>query len=88
LHLDYITAKAASPLFWNAPARGSLDAVVGETKARNISDRAEPSSIAGARPGSRRGSGTVPNANYFTAIAPMADPVSPMVLRLKELAAR
>ena len=30
--------------------------------------------------------GTVPDANHFTAIAPLADPGSPMVLRLRELA--
>ena len=32
--------------------------------------------------------GTVAGANHFTAIAPLADPSAPMVLRLKELAAR
>ncbi len=32
--------------------------------------------------------GAIPNANHFTAIAPLADPESPMTLRLKELAAR
>ena len=32
--------------------------------------------------------GTVPDANHFTAIAPLADPGSPMVRRLMELAAR
>src|SRR6185312_10176641 len=30
LGLDGATAKAASPMFWPAPAHGSLDAVVGE----------------------------------------------------------
>jgi arylformamidase len=32
--------------------------------------------------------GTVPGANHFTAIAPLADPHSPMVARLKGLAGR
>ncbi len=32
LHLDDAAARAASPLFWNAPLRGSLDAVVGENE--------------------------------------------------------
>jgi arylformamidase len=32
--------------------------------------------------------GTVPDANHFTAIAPLADPGSPMVVRLKQLAGR
>ena len=58
------------------------------TKARNISGRAKPSSTSGARPASRRGSARFPDANHFTAIAPLADPASPMVSRLQELAAR
>jgi arylformamidase len=32
--------------------------------------------------------GVVAGANHFTAIAPLADPDSPMVARLKQLAAR
>ncbi len=32
--------------------------------------------------------GVVADANHFTAIAPLADPASPMVLRLKQLAGR
>ena len=32
--------------------------------------------------------GVVPGANHFTAIAPLADPDTPMVARLSELAAR
>ena len=32
--------------------------------------------------------GVVPDANHFTAIAPLADPGSPMTLRLMELARR
>ena len=32
--------------------------------------------------------GVVPGANHFTAIAPLADPGSPMVARLKQLAGR
>lgn len=88
LHLDQVTARAASPLFWKAPARGSLDAVVGENESgeyfrqsRTIVDR-----WGGAGLATRFG--TVLNANHFTAIAPLADPNSPMVRRLKELAMR
>ena len=36
----------------------------------------------------RPGIGVVAGANHFTAIAPLADPASPMVLRLKQLARR
>ncbi len=88
MRLDHAAAKAVSPLFWKAPARGSLDAVVGESESaeyfrqsRTIVDRWGAAGIATRF-------GTVPNANHFTAIAPLADPQSPMVSRLRELAAR
>ncbi len=88
LHLDHTTARAVSPLFWNPPARGSLDAVVGENESaeyfrqsRTIVERWDAAGVATRL-------GTVPNANHFTAIAPLADPNSPMVLRLKQLAGR
>jgi arylformamidase len=86
MRLDHAAARAASPLFWKAPARGSLDAVVGENESaeyfrqsRTIVDRWGAAGIATRF-------GTVPNANHFTAIAPLADPQSPMTLRLKQLA--
>jgi arylformamidase len=86
MRLDHAAARAASPLFWKAPARGSLDAVVGENESaeyfrqsRTIVDRWGAAGIATRF-------GTVPNANHFTAIAPLADPLSPMTLRLKQLA--
>jgi arylformamidase len=85
--LDQAAARAVSPLFWKAPARGSLDAVVGENESaeyfrqsRTIVDRWGAAGIATRF-------GTVAGANHFTAIAPLADPQSPMVSRLKELAA-
>ena len=88
LLLDHTTARAASPLFWNPPARGSLDAVVGQNESaeyfrqsRTIVDRWGAAGVATRF-------GTVPNANHFTAIAPLVDPNSAMVLRLKELATR
>ena len=58
------------------------------TKARNISGRAGPSSSVWGAAGLATRFGTVPGANHFTAIAPLADPASPMVSRLRELAAR
>jgi arylformamidase len=88
LHLDAATARAASPLFWNSPADKSLDAMVGEhesaeyfRQSRDIVD------VWGAAGGATR-FGVVAGANHFTAIAPLADPGSPMVLRLKQLAGR
>jgi arylformamidase len=88
LHLDQATASTASPLFWNAPLRGSLDAVVGEKESgeyfrqsRTIVDRWGAAGVATRF-------GVVPGANHFTAIAPLVDPDSPMVLRLAGLAGR
>lgn len=88
LRLDDAAARAASPLFWKAPLRGSLDAVVGEHESaeyfrqcRTIVERWGAAGIATRF-------GTVPNANHFTAIAPLADPGSPVVARLMELARR
>jgi arylformamidase len=88
LRLDQVTARIVSPLFWSAPSRGTLDAVVGEKESaeyhrqsRTIVDR-----WGGAGVATRFG--IVPDANHFTAIAPLADPDSPMVSRLRELAGR
>ena len=88
LRLDDAAAKAASPLFWKPPAQGSLDAVVGENESaeyfrqgRSIVEAWGAASIAARF-------ATVPGANHFTAIAPLADPNSPMTLRLKQLAGR
>jgi arylformamidase len=87
LHLNDLSAREVSPLFWPAPSRGSLDAVVGGDESAeyfrqsqaivdvwgvSIPTRFEP----------------IPGANHFTAIAPLADPQSPMTLRLKQLAQR
>jgi arylformamidase len=88
LGLDHAAARAASPLFWKVPLRGSLDAVVGENESaeyfRHSRTIVERWGAVGVTPQF----GVVPNANHFTAIAPLADPQSPMVLRLKELAGR
>jgi arylformamidase len=88
LRLDQAAARAASPLFWNPPARGSFDAVVGENESaeylrqsRTIVERWRETSIATRF-------GLVAGANHFTAIAPLADPKSPMVARLAELTGR
>jgi len=87
LHLDQATARAASPLFWNAPARGSLDAVVGDNESAEYF-RQSRTIVERWGAGIATRFGTVPGANHFTAIAPLADANSPMVSRLRELAAR
>lgn len=86
LGLDEPAARRASPLFWPVPAQGSLDAVVGgdesaeyHRQSRIIADRWSTAGIATRF-------ATVPAANHFTVIAPLADPDSAMTRRLLELA--
>jgi arylformamidase len=86
LDLDETTAKAASPLFWSAPQRGSLDAVVGGNESAEYFRQSHSIVDVWGATGLPTRFGTVADANHFTAIAPLADPHSPMVLRLKELA--
>jgi arylformamidase len=88
LHLDAATATAASPLFWKAPRRGSLDAVVGENESAEYHRQSRTMVEQWGGAGVATRFGTVAGTNHFTAIAPLADPDSPMVARLKELAGR
>ena len=88
MRLDHAAARAASPLFWNAPARGSLDAVVGCDESAEYFRQSQTIVERWGAAGIATRFGTVPNANHFTAIAPLADPNSPMVLRIRELATR
>ena len=86
LGLDDATARAASPLFWKAPSRGSLDAVVGESESAEYFRQSRTIVEHWGAAGLATRFGVIPNANHFTAIAPLADPGSPMTLRLRELA--
>jgi arylformamidase len=86
LHLDAETARAASPLFWNVPARGSLDAVVGENESTEYFRQSSSVVERWGAAGLATRFGMVHGANHFTAIAPLADPGSSMVGRLKQLA--
>jgi arylformamidase len=88
LRLDQVTARAASPLFWQPPAGGSLDAVVGGSESAEYFRQSRGIVEAWGAAAVATRFGTVADANHFTAIAPLADPDSPMVLRLKQLARR
>lgn len=88
LGLDRATARAASPLFWTAPAHGSLDAVVGEAESAEYHRQSRTVTESWARSGLPTRYGIIPGANHFTAIAPLSEPASDMVLRLKLLAQR
>ena len=88
LGLDEAAARAASPFFFQPPARGSLDAVVGEAESGEYFRQSRAIVERWGQAGIPTRFGTVAGANHFTAIAPLAEPNSPMVSRLSELAAR
>lgn len=88
LGLDEATARHASPLFWPAPSHGSLDAVVGRNESAEYFRQSKTIVEAWGRGGIETRFAEVPGANHFTAIAPLADPNSPMTRRLLELAVR
>jgi arylformamidase len=88
LRLDQAAASAASPLLWQAPSRGSIDAVVGENESAEYFRQSKAIVASWGAAGIATRFGVVAGANHFTAIAPLADPNSPMVARLKKLAGR
>jgi arylformamidase len=86
LRLDEVSAKAASPLFWTPPEGTRLDAVVGARESAEYVRQSRSIVEQWATAGVKTRFGMVADANHFTAIAPLADPDSPMVTRLKQLA--
>jgi arylformamidase len=88
LRLDQATARAASPLFWKPPAGRSLDAVVGGSESAEYFRQSRTIVEAWGSAGVATRFDTIADANHFTAIAPLSDPRSPMVRRLKQLAGR
>jgi arylformamidase len=87
LHLNDVSAREVSPLFWPMPSRGSLDAVVGGDESAEYF-RQSQTIVDAWGVGIATRFEAIPGANHFTAIAPLADPQSPMTLRLKQLAQR
>jgi arylformamidase len=86
LGLDEAAARRASPLFWPAPLHGSLDAVVGGDESAEYHRQGAVIVDAWRRAGLETRFAEIPGANHFTAIAPLADPDSPMTRRLFDLA--
>lgn len=86
LGLDEASARAASPLFWPAPAGLVLDAVVGSDESNEYHRQSRVfTDIWGLEGVQTRRSG-IAGANHFTVIDPLAEPASPMVARIAELA--
>ena len=86
LGMDGASARAASPLFWPPPAGKGLDAVVGANESAEYLRQSRIMVERWGAAGVATRFGTVADANHFTAIAPLADPGSAMVARLKQLA--
>ncbi|HEU0082369.1 MAG TPA: alpha/beta hydrolase [Bradyrhizobium sp.] len=86
LGLDAAAASRLSPLFWPAPAHGSLDAMVGGDESAEYHRQSRMIVDAWGRAGIATRFAEVPGANHFTAIAPLANPDSAMTQRLLELA--
>jgi arylformamidase len=88
MHLDDASARAASPLSWSVPARGSLDAVVGEHESAEYFRQSKTIVDLWGVAGVETRFGVIPDTNHFTVIAGLADSHSAMTLRLVELASR
>jgi arylformamidase len=88
LRLDEAAARAASPLFWKPPVDARLDAVVGGNESAEYFRQSRTIVERWGEAGVATRFGAIPDANHFTAIAPLADPDSPMVRRLKDLTGR
>jgi len=86
LQLDHASANTVSPLLWTPPKGLSLDAVVGERESAEYFRQSRSIVEQWGSAGVATQFGVVADANHFTAIAPLADPASPMVARLKQLA--
>lgn len=86
LRLDEAEAERASPLFWPAPAGAVLDAVVGDDESGEYHRQSRSIAERWGAAGVRTRFETLPGANHFTAVAPLADPSSGMVSRLADLA--
>jgi len=86
LRLDEASARAASPLFLTPPEGTSLDAVVGARESAEYVRQSRTIVEKWGRAGVETRFDTIADANHFTAIAPLADPNSAMVARLKHLA--
>jgi arylformamidase len=86
LGLDEAAARRASPVFWQPPAHGTLDAVVGGDESAEYFRQSRMIVDAWGQAGIETRFAELPGANHFTAIAPLADPNSPMTQRLLELA--
>jgi arylformamidase len=86
LKLDLAGAERESPLFWPAPSRLSMDAIVGGGESDEYLKQSRRLTDVWGLEGVRTRYEEVAGANHFTVIAGLADPESDMTKRVAELA--
>lgn len=88
LGLDEAEAETLSPLFWPAPEGKTLDAVVGSDESSEFLRQSAAIVAAWGEDRVETRYEELAGLNHFTVIAPLADPDSAMVERLKQLVDR
>lgn len=86
LGMDLAEARRASPILWEPEPGLVLDAVVGSEESGEYHRQSRAIVEAWGGKGVATRFEMLAGANHFTAIAPLADPASPMVARLAALA--
>lgn len=88
LRLDAESARACSPLYWAPPAGLALDAVAGAKESDEFIRNSREIAQVWGKAGVATRFGTIPGANHFDIVAPLADPDSAMTDRIIQLARR
>jgi arylformamidase len=86
LKLTVEAAELESPLFWPAPARLTMDAVVGGAESEEYLKQSRRITDVWGLEGVRTRYEEIAGANHFTVIAGLADPENAMTRRIAELA--
>jgi arylformamidase len=86
LRLDTGSARAASPLFWEAPRGRTFDAVVGGLESSEFLRQSRIIADAWAKAGVQARYQEMAGTNHFTVLDALRDPQSAMVQRLADLA--
>lgn len=86
LKLTVEAAELESPLFWPAPARLTMDAVVGGAESEEYLKQSRRITDVWGLEGVRTRYEEIDGANHFTVIAGLADPENAMTRRIAELA--
>lgn len=85
LKLDDASARAASPLFWKAPAGRTLDCVVGGIESSEFLRQSRDIADGWGARGVATRYEEIPGANHFTVVDPLADARSAMTKRVVQL---